>query len=101
MLPETTENAFLYRNATLGVFGHKILVTGNTSDAAHEFVGVTAVEDSVISYVKADTFDFDTYGDATVTSLAVSNGLTLMLGSIKTLNVVSGKVVAYLINKPV
>ena len=99
MAADRNENAFIYSNATLGIYGTKVLSSGETSDAAHEFLAVTAVEDSVISYVKSST-TYTTYGDATVTNLSISNGLTLILGTVKTINVVSGKIVANLIDKP-
>jgi hypothetical protein len=99
MKTNITQNAVLYRNATLGVYGHKILETGNTPDPLHEFIAVTAIENSSISYVKSDT-EFPTYGDATVTALDVTAGLTLILGPIKNLSVISGKVIANLITRP-
>tara|TARA_R110000822_G_scaffold33849_1_gene96142 strand:- start:136 stop:441 length:306 start_codon:yes stop_codon:yes gene_type:complete len=96
---EIIENSPVYQNASLGIYGHKVFTTGQTSSAAHEFLAITAIEDSVVSYDKADV-QFQTYGDDSVTSLSITAGMVLVLGVIKNINVVSGKVLANLITRP-
>ena len=88
-----------FRNASLGIYGTKILIPGGLSDPKHHFIGITATEDSVIDYVKADV-QFPTFGDSSVTSLSILGGMTVCLGVIKNVNVQSGKVIANLITKP-
>tara|TARA_R110000803_G_scaffold97804_3_gene165911 strand:- start:362 stop:661 length:300 start_codon:yes stop_codon:yes gene_type:complete len=88
-----------FKNACLGIYGHKVLLAGETSNDLHEFVAVTAIEDSVISYNKS-VVEFETYGDNSVSSLEIKTGMTLILGSIKNVNVVSGKIFANLLTRP-
>ena len=97
MKPQITKNADLYRNATLGLYGHNIL-TDTTSVLDREYIAVRGCTDgATITYTKADT-EFPTLGDATVTTLEVLKGETLILGPVKNITVV-GTVLGYLIQK--
>jgi hypothetical protein len=89
----------IYQNATLGVYGKNILAAGATSADGRKYIAVTATEVSVISYDNAIAPEY-TYGDASVANLEIAAGMTVILGVIKNVHVISGNVIANLISRP-
>jgi len=99
MKGEILEYQTNYQIAALGNNGHNIILAGETSVTGRLYIAVKALEDSVFSYSKGDV-PFNTFGDASVSNLALSKGDTLLLGSSQDINVVSGKLFAILLNRP-
>lgn len=95
-LLQEIENQGNYQIAMAGGFGHNVLVTGETSVADRLYFCVYANEDSVISYENG--LKNTNNGDATVTSLSIEKTETVVLGVVKNINVVSGKVMGHLIS---
>ena len=89
----------VYQNASLGMYGHKIFVVGETSNPDHNFLCITAIEDSIISYDKAEVA-FDTFGDSSVTNLELKAGVILIVGAVKNIAVTGGKIFANLLTRP-
>ena len=98
MDPNIVDNTLLYRMAASGMLGTKELVTGHTVVPEHEFLVVTALVDSTISYAKANV-GFTTYAYATVTDLPIKAGMSVNTGPIKNLTV-TGHVIGNLISVP-
>jgi hypothetical protein len=85
-----------FQTGSMGGFGHNILAAAATSVSGRKYHAIFAIEDSVIDYSNAIAIN-KSDGDTTVTGLALTAGVTIILGSIKDISVTSGKILAYLI----
>lgn len=84
--------------ASLGLYGHNILNTGDTSPTGSSYVAVQGISDCTISYTA--NFPIDTNSDATVTGLAIAAGATVVLGCVRDIVVAGadGKILAQLVS---
>lgn len=95
---KTAKHQTTFQLASLGAFGHNIISAGESSNAGREYFSIQALEDSIVSY--NNTLTDPNHGDVSVSNLLLKSGTSIVVGSVDTINVTAGKVIAYLINTP-
>tara|TARA_R110000822_G_scaffold2062_3_gene9746 strand:- start:525 stop:842 length:318 start_codon:yes stop_codon:yes gene_type:complete len=96
-LPNYAKN---FEISSLGLYGHNIILTGQTSATGRAYNAIQVISDCTISYVSAFPAKPFTNTDATVTALALTKGTTIILGCVKDIAVTgtNGKIIAHLIS---
>lgn len=85
-----------FQTASTGGYGHNILSTGQTSVSGRKYHAIQVIEDCEIGYSNAIEGNVNN-GDATVSGLVLTAGTVIVLGVVKDISVVSGKIIAHLI----
>jgi hypothetical protein len=96
-LPDYAKN---FEVSSLGLYGHNIISTGQTSVTGRAYNAIQVIADCTISYTSAFPTKPVTNTDATVTGLALTKGTTIILGCVKNIAVTGtgGKIIAHLIS---
>ena len=96
-LPDYAKN---FEISSLGLYGHNIISTGETSVTGRAYNAIQVIADCTISYASAFPAKPVTNTDATVTGLALTKGTTIFLGCAKDIVVTGagGKIIAHLIS---
>ena len=96
-LPDYAES---FKISSLGLYGHNVISTGETSVTGRAYNAIQVISDCTISYESAFPTKPITNTDATVTGLALTKGTTIILGCVKNISVTGtdGKIIAHLIS---
>jgi hypothetical protein len=96
-LPNYAQN---FEVSSLGLYGHNIISTGETSATGRAYNAIQVMEDCTISYESAFPEKPIINTDASVTGLELTRGTTIILGCVKNISVtgVGGKIIAHLIS---
>jgi hypothetical protein len=96
-LPDYAKN---FEISSLGLYGHNVISTGETSATGRAYNAIQVIADCTISYVSAFPTSIALNTDATVSGLVLTKGTTIFLGCVKTIAVTGtgGKIIAHLIS---
>jgi hypothetical protein len=89
-----------FKIASLGLYGHNVISTGETSVTGRVYHALQVLSDCTVSYDSAFPTEIAVNTDATVTSLPLTKGTTIFLGCAKNIEIAGadGKVIAHLIS---